>query len=120
MDIISFALILFVALFHLQVFVLESLLWKTPRAMKVFGTTPKTAQITHPLAVNQGVYNLFLSAGLLWALTLDEPVNFQAKLFFLICVAVAAITAGIVVNKRIMFIQGAPALLAIIAVIAAN
>ncbi len=120
MDSIALVLIVFIALFHVQVFVLESLLWKTPRAMNVFGTTPKTAEITQPLAMNQGVYNLFLSAGLIWSLTLDEPASFQAKLFFLICVMVAAITAGVVVSKRIMIIQGMPALLASIAVIVAH
>ncbi len=119
MDIIALILILFVALFHIQVFVLESLLWETPRAMKVFGTTPHTVRITRPLAVNQGVYNLFLSAGLIWSLTLSGSIALQAKLFFLLCVIIAALTAGIVVNKRIMFIQGTPALLAVIAVLIA-
>lgn len=120
MDIVSTILILFVALFHVQVFILESVLWQTPKAMKVFNTTPKTAEITRPLAINQGVYNLFLSAGLLLSFLLEDPAAFQARLFFLACVVVAAITAGVVVSKRIMIIQGLPAALAIVAVIAAN
>ena len=107
-------LVLFVALFHIQVFILESILWKTTKAMKVFGTTAKTAEITSALATNQGVYNLFLSAGLLLSFLLDAEFQLQAQLFFLSCVIVAAITAGVVVSKRIMIIQGLPALLALI------
>ncbi len=120
MDIISAVLVLFVALFHIQVFMLESFLWQTPKAMKAFGTNPKTAEITRPLAINQGVYNLFLSAGLFLSLILKDDSAFQAKLFFLSCVVVAAITAGVVVSKRIMVIQGLPAVLGIFAVIASH
>jgi putative membrane protein len=110
MDTVASVLVVFVALFHVQAFVLEALLWKTPRARKVFGTTEKTAQVTYPLAINQGVYNLFLSAGLLLSFLLQDPMREQAQMFFLVCVCVAAVTAGFVVSKRIMIIQGLPAL----------
>jgi len=85
--------------------------------MKAFGTTAKTARITRPLAVNQGVYNLFLSAGLGLSFLLHDPERVYAQLFFLSCVIVAAATAGLVVSRRIMYIQGLPAVLAIAAVL---
>lgn len=117
MDMLTALLVAFVALFHVQVFIMEAILWKTPKARKAFGTTPKTAAITYPLAINQGVYNLFLAAGLFLSFVLAETAQGQAQLFLLSCVIVAAITAGLVVNKRIMFIQGLPAVAALIAVI---
>ncbi len=119
MHTLAAALVVFVALFHIQVFVMEALLWQTPRARKAFGTTPETAKITQPLAINQGVYNLFLSAGLLLSFLLNGNARFQVQLFLLGCVIVAALTAGYVVNKRIMLIQGLPAVIATIAVILA-
>lgn len=109
-------LIGFVALFHVYVFVLEAFLWNTPFGRKTFNTTPEFAKASRPLAINQGVYNLFLAAGLIWSLTsADDAVSL--KIFFLSCVVVAAITAGIVVSKRIMLVQGLPALVALIIVI---
>ncbi len=120
MDVLSAILVVFVGLFHIQVFVLESLLWKSPRAQKAFDTTPQTAEIMYPLAVSQGVYNLFLSAGLFLSFLLDDPFQFQAQLFFLSCVVVAATVVGITVSKKIMLIQGLPALLGLIFVILAH
>jgi putative membrane protein len=112
-------LISLVALFHIYVFAMESLLWKTAFARKAFGTSLKTAEITYTLAVNQGVYNLFLAAGLIWSLLTGDPeLARQLQIFFLGCVVLAAVTAGLVISKRIMFIQGGPALLALILVIA--
>ncbi len=106
-----------IALFHVYVFALESLFWKTAAARKAFNTTPQTAETTYQLAVNQGVYNLFLAAGLLWSLLASGAMAHQLKIFFLSCVVLAAITAGLVVSKRIMLIQGAPAVLALILVL---
>ena len=110
-------LIAIVALFHVYAFVLESLLWQTPRAMRIFGTTTETAATTRTLAVNQGVYNLILATGLFWSLIAANPIAFQLRIFFLICVVVAAVTAGLVVSRRIMLIQGTPALIALILVL---
>ncbi len=109
-----------IALFHVYVFVLEAVLWQKPIGLKAFGTTVKFAKESHALAINQGVYNLFLAAGLGWSLVADEAINFQLQVFFLSCVLVAAITAGVVVSKRIMLVQGAPALLALILLITTN
>lgn len=117
MQVVAICLIIFVALFHIQVFIMEAVLWQTPRARKAFGTTEETAAITQPLAINQGVYNLFLAAGLLLSLLLDDPARFQTQVFLLACVMIAALTAGLVVNKRLMLIQGLSALITLAAII---
>ncbi len=106
-----------IALFHVYVFVLEALLWQTPAGLKAFNTTATFAAESRSLAINQGVYNLFLAAGLGWSLLAEEPFDFRLKLFFLGCVVVAAVTAGMVVSKRIMLIQGTPAVIALLLVI---
>lgn len=116
-DIVN-VLISLIVLFHVYVFVLEAFLWKTDRGMKAFNTTPKFAAASHPLAINQGVYNLFLAAGLIWAIVASDPFGYQLKIFFLTCIIVAAITAGLVVSKRIMLVQGLPALIALLLVLA--
>ncbi len=110
-------LIAFIALFHIYVFVLEALLWKTPQGRKTFGTTKGFAAASHALAINQGVYNLFLAAGLIWSLFAADALAYQLQIFFLSCIVVAAITAGVVVSKRIMFVQGLPALAALMLVL---
>ncbi|AFD26068.1 Putative transmembrane protein [Deinococcus gobiensis I-0] len=92
-------------------------LWTTPRAMKAFGTTPEFAQATRALAANQGLYNGFLAAGLLWGLvTGSAPV----QLFFLGCVAVAGVYGALTSNRRILFIQTVPAVLGLLAVLLAS
>jgi putative membrane protein len=118
MHLVIIILIAIIILFHVYAFVLEAVLWETPRARKVFGTTAATAASSRRLAINQGVYNLFLAAGLGWSLVAADPTGFEAKVFFLGCVVVAAITVGCLVSKRIMLAQGVPALLALILVLA--
>ncbi len=113
-------LIVFIVLFHVNAFVLEAILWKKPSTMKTFGTTPETAEASYKLAINQGVYNLFLAAGLVGSLIVHDPTSFQAKIFFLSCIIIAAVTAGFVASKRIMLIQGLPALITLLLVIAAH
>lgn len=117
MDTLIVSLIVLLVLFHIYAFVLEVFLWQTPRAFEAFGTNEKTAAASQALATNQGVYNLFLSAGLIWSLFAADPTGYQAKVFFLSCIAVAAVTAGATVSKRIMLIQGTPALLALLLVL---
>lgn len=111
-------LIALIAVFHVYVFVLEAFLWRTAFGRKTFGTTAEYAKESHPLAINQGVYNLFLAAGLAWSLIAVEPFAYELKIFFLGCVIIAAITAGAVVSKRIMLVQGLPAMLALLLVLA--
>jgi putative membrane protein len=102
-----------VALEHVWFLVLEMFLWTKPIGMKTFGTTPEFAQASATLAANQGLYNGFLAAGLLWAL-LRKADGYAVQVFFLACVIVAGVYGGLTVKPTIMFVQAAPALLALI------
>jgi putative membrane protein len=89
-------------------------LWTTPFGLRTFGQTLEHAQVSATLAMNQGLYNGFLAAGLIWSLlSRDKGAAFNLKIFFLSCVLVAAIFGGATVSPKIMFVQGAPALLAL-------
>ncbi len=108
-----------VALEHVYILYLEMFAWTAPRTLRVFGTTPAFAQESRALAANQGLYNGFLAAGLLWGIAHPQPaVGLQIQLFFLICVLVAAVYGGLSVKRSIMVVQGGPAALALLAVIA--
>lgn len=116
MDAIAFGLIIVVVLIHLYIVVLEMAWWDTPRGHKAFGLTPEFARQTKVLAANQGLYNGFLAAGLMWGLVHPDPsTRWQIALFFLCCVAVAGIFGAVTSSKRILFIQTVPAVLAIVA-----
>ncbi|NQX62515.1 DUF1304 domain-containing protein [Paenibacillus qinlingensis] len=120
MAIIAMILVGLVALEHLYILVLEMFLWTTPRAMKSFGMTKENAQITKSLAANQGLYNGFLAAGLVWGLVHpDESIGRSIEIFFLICVLVAAVFGGATAKKSILIVQGLPAVAALIFVILA-
>src|SRR4051794_27660774 len=110
-------LIVWIAIFHVNAFVLEAFLWESPRTMQAFGTDLVSARSSKTLALNQGVYNLFLTAGLIWSLLTDDPVRFRFQVFFLGCVIVAAAVAGLTESRRIMVIQGAPAVIALLLVL---
>ncbi len=119
MDTISKILVLLVALEHVYILVLEMFLWTTPRATKTFGITQKFAEESKALAANQGLYNGFLAAGLLWGVLYADPmVAKQLQLFFLVCVLVAAVYGGLTAKRSILVVQGLPALIALIAVLA--
>jgi putative membrane protein len=120
MDVLVFSLIVLNILFFVWIFIMESILWETPYVMKAFGTTPETAASGRELAINQGVYNLFLAAGLVWSLIASDPTSFQAKVFFLSCIVVAAITVGVVSSKRLMVVQGMPAVVTLALVLATH
>lgn len=109
---IANVLVAFVALQHLGFLVLEMFLWTEPVGMRVFGLTPEFAAESAPLAMNQGLYNGFLAAGLLWGL-LSKENAFAIKVFFLVCVVVAGIFGGLTAKASIVVVQGAPALLAL-------
>ena len=79
-----------VALVHVYIVILEMFLWETPRALKAFGSTPEFAASTKVLAANQGLYNGFLAAGLIWGVWLGEAGD-PIKIFFLLCVAIAGL-----------------------------
>lgn len=95
-------------------------LWRTPRGMRSFGTDQAFADRSAPLAANQGLYNGFLVAGLLWGVLAADPVGFQVKMFFLACVIVAGVYGAATVNRRILFVQSIPAGLALAAVYVAG
>jgi putative membrane protein len=113
MLILAQVLVVLVALLHLYFLVLEMFLWTKPLGLKTFRNSPEKAATTAVLAANQGVYNGFLSAGLLWGLF---TAQWHVVLFFLGCVVVAGLYGAYSVNKRIFFVQAVPAIAAIIAV----
>ncbi|MBI3794730.1 MAG: DUF1304 domain-containing protein [Nitrospinae bacterium] len=106
-----------VALLHFYFFVLESFLWDKPIGMRTFRLSPEFAKASKSLAQNQGLYNLFLCAGLIWGLSLG-PAGGRIKLFFLACVVVAGVVGAITANRKILLVQGAPGLVALLAVLA--
>jgi putative membrane protein len=91
-------------------------LWDTPRGRKAFGTSEAFARESKVLAANQGLYNGFLAAGLIWGIWLGEAGD-PVKVFFLLCVAVAGAYGAATVGIRILFVQTVPALLALAVVI---
>ncbi|MBI3554970.1 MAG: DUF1304 domain-containing protein [Deltaproteobacteria bacterium] len=104
-----------VALLHLWFLILEMFLWRKPRGRKVFGKTQAQADATAVLAANQGLYNGFLVAGLVWGLlTPDVAHAVSIKIFFLSCIVVAGIFGGITAKPIIFFVQALPALLALV------
>jgi putative membrane protein len=84
-------------------------LWDKPRGMRTFGTTPEYAAASKTLAANQGLYNGFLAAGLIWGLFAGDAV----KVFFLACVIVAGVFGAATVNLRILWVQALPAAIAL-------
>lgn len=102
-----------VALIHCYIVYLEMVLWDTPRGHKAFGLTPDFAKASKVLAANQGLYNGFLAAGLIWGLTLGAA-GFQIKVFFLLCVAIAGLYGAATASRKILFIQSVPAAVALI------
>jgi putative membrane protein len=108
-----------VALEHIYILYLEMFAWTTPRVRRIFGITPTFATDSKALAANQGLYNGFLAAGLIWGIAYPQPdVGIQIKLFFLVCVLIAALYGGLTAKRSILFVQGGPALIAFLTVIA--
>ncbi|GAB3378090.1 DUF1304 domain-containing protein [Lysobacter fragariae] len=114
MSIAAIFLIVVVALLHFYFLVLEMFLWTRPMGLKVFRQSAEKAEQSKALAANQGLYNGFLAAGLLYGVATGSR---EFALFFLDCVVVAGAYGAATVNKRIFFVQAVPALLAIGAVI---
>jgi putative membrane protein len=119
MKMLGIALLLLVALEHLYFLYLEMFLWTTPKGLKTFGNTAQKAEDSKVLAANQGLYNGFLAAGLLWGLIYPDAVaGLHIQMFFLVCVIVAGMYGGLTVGKRILYLQAGPALLALLALLA--
>lgn len=109
-----------IGLLHIYILVLEMFLWQTERGMAAFGMTPEDAATTAVLAANQGLYNGFLAAGLLWGTFHRNPAfAVQIRLFFLGCVAVAGVYGAATAKVSIIFIQTVPAVIGITLVVLA-
>ena len=113
MDVIAAVLVVVVAALHAYFLVLEMFLWTRPLGLKTFRNTPEKAETTRVLAANQGLYNGFLAAGLLWGLL---TAQWNVVVFFLLCVVVAALYGAWSVSRRIFYVQGLPAIAALAAV----
>jgi putative membrane protein len=112
MRILANLLIVLVAALHIYFLVLEMFLWDKPTGRRIFRTTPEFAAASKALAANQGLYNGFLAAGLIWGLWLGAGGT-DVKVFFLCCVVAAGVYGGYSVNRRILYVQSTPAALAL-------
>ena len=112
-DIVAGVLVALVAALHLYFLVLEMFLWTTPTGRRTFGLDPEFAEASRTLAANQGLYNGFLAAGLVWGLVAGRA---DVEVFFLACVVVAGVYGAATVNRRILLVQAVPAALALVAV----
>lgn len=102
-----------VALLHLYFLVLEMFFWDKPLGLRIFGNKLEFAKESKVLAANQGLYNGFLAAGLLWGLGLG-PAGLHIKLFFLACVLVAGVFGALTASRKILFVQAIPAAMALV------
>lgn len=113
---IANVLIALVALLHVYFMYLEMVAWDTPAGRKAFGLTPEFSAASKSLAMNQGLYNGFLVAGLVWGLWLGDA-GFPIKVFFLGCVLVAGLFGAATVGIKILYVQAIPAALALAALL---
>jgi putative membrane protein len=102
-----------VAVLHIGFLVLEMFYWDRPLGRKIFHITPEFSKASAVLAANQGLYNGFLAAGLVWGLMSGQKL---IMLFFLVCVLVAGIYGGFTAGRTILYIQALPAAIALVAV----
>jgi putative membrane protein len=105
------------AALHVYILVLEMFLWTTPRGMKAFGLTPELARATKTLAANQGLYNGFLAAGLVWGLARGADGR-SVEVFFLACIVVAGLYGAATASRKILFVQAIPGAIALALVLA--
>ncbi len=113
---IAYVLVGLVALIHIYILVLEMFLWDTPYGRRVFGNKAEFATASKVLAANQGLYNGFLAAGLIWGLSMGATGR-PVQLFFLGCVLVAGLYGAMTASVKILFVQALPAALAIVAIL---
>ena len=119
MSLLASIVVALVALLHFYFLVLEMFLWDKPLGLKTFKLTPEKAADSKVLAANQGLYNGFLAAGLIWGLIKGDAAGYEIKLFFLACVLVAGLYGAATATKKILYIQALPALLGIAALLLA-
>lgn len=113
MNILANILVGIVALLHFGFLYLEMFLWDKPRGRRSFNMTEEFAKQSKTLAMNQGLYNGFLAAGLIWGIFAGDAT----KIFFLGCVVIAGVFGALTVSKRIFYIQAVPAILALLVVL---
>jgi putative membrane protein len=113
MMVIANILVVLVAVLHVGFLTLEMFFWDHPFGRKRFGMTPEYSKASASLAANQGLYNGFLAAGLIWGLVTS---NLPVQIFFLICVVIAGVYGGITAKRSILYMQALPGLLALITV----
>lgn len=114
MSLVANVVVWAIAVLHVYILILEMFLWTTPRGHKAFGLAPDFALQTKALAANQGLYNGFLAAGLIWGLLYPQAmIGAQIQVFFLVCVAVAGLYGAATAKRSILFIQTVPAIFAL-------
>ena len=105
-----------VAVLHIVFLILEMFLWTKPSGRRIFGITREFAKQTKVLAANQGLYNGFLAAGLLWGL-ICQPQTIDTNVFFLVCIIIAGVYGALTVKPVIFFVQALPAAIALLLVL---
>lgn len=100
-----------VALIHLYILILEMFLWEKPAGLRAFGLSKEFAAATKVLAANQGLYNGFLAIGLMWGLFAGDV---RVQVFFLVCVLAAGVYGALTASRKILWVQAAPAALALL------
>jgi putative membrane protein len=108
-----------VAALHVYIMVMEMFLWERKPGRELSGFDAAMARATAPLAANQGLYNGFLAAGLVWSLIAGDPTGHRVQIFFTACVTVAGVYGGITANRRILLAQALPGAIALAFVLAA-
>ncbi len=115
MIILKNLLITLIAIQHIWFLILEMFLWTKPIGQRIFGLPQQLMQDSASLAANQGLYNGFLAAGLIWSLLhKNKTFSIQLQLFFLICILIAGVFGGFSASKKILFIQALPALVTLV------
>lgn len=109
-----------VAALHVYIMVMEMFLWERKPGRELSGFDAELARATAPLAANQGLYNGFLAAGLIWGLIAADPTGHRVQVFFTACVTIAGVYGGITANRRILLAQALPGAIALVAVLIAS
>lgn len=116
MTLVSDIAVILVAMLHGGFLVLETFLWDKPAGLKAFGHTKEQARLTKILAANQGLYNGFLSAGLLFGV-IKGAAGYDIKIFFLLCVIAAGIFGAVTASRKILYVQAFPGIIALVLVL---
>lgn len=119
MDLVANVFVGVVAALHVYFMILETFLWTKPAGLRVFGNTPEKAETMKVLAANQGLYNGFLAAGLVWGLMLGTE-GLAVRIFFLGCVIVAGVFGALTASRKILWFQATPAIVALVLTLLGN